>query len=514
MAQLAYFRPFLLTLAACAATDDGKSVDEISMDTGIGESPQDSSGEDSGMDDETGGDTADTGLPEDSGEPEDSAEPDLVGEMTSFSFRATHNSYSGGVRSDILTQLNNGVRGLEFDIHDNDYLLLGDYQIGHHTPGGEVDHSGFNPLSNHLSDWLNQVADWSMLNPQHAPLTLVLDIKDNLTDNYDFQSGNLAALNSTLLSAFGDGLHIADGEALPDISLLRERIVCVLSGDGQTRELYKRDRGENPSVALNAQGQVLAVHDSGTGFLWYWSGQMNQDGTVKWLRHGRYGTGEDPAVALNNSGRFVTVHKSENHDTLWAHVGRLDAGGEPVFSTSLEYDSGVSPTVRFIDKDSDELVERHLSASTGYVWSWSVSLAPTDLVASWTGNNQSQSPLFNSAQDGDLFVYTSGHAWAGSDTLLYQTATQGPTRIRYPQLCYVEVQPGDSAELSHHETYFFAASAGDSNAIDSWNGFGMIRGWGFDESHTSNGLLYHYPASDDPFSDWMDQWCIEKACIE
>ena len=334
---------------------------------------------------------------------------------------ATHILYSGGARLDIESQLNNGVRGIEYDIHDNDYSLIGDYQIGHYHPGGEVDHSGLNPSSNRLNDWLERIASWSLHHPNHAPITLVLDLKDNLTDNASFEEGNLSALNHAVQAAFGGSLYAANGAPLPDISQLKGKTICVLSGDAQTRALYKRDKGHNPSVAVNEQGQVLSVHDSGTGHLWYWSGQQQPDGSISWLRHGKYGTGTDPAVALNNAGKFVTVHQSENNDTLWLHTGTLNTQGVPNFNDSVQYDSGVAPTIRFIDKDTDELIERHQSANTGLVWSWEISLSGIGLQATWINNHQTSLPLFDSEQDDSVLVMTGGHSWAGSDTLLIKT---------------------------------------------------------------------------------------------
>ena len=39
-------------------------------------------------------------------------------------FASTHNSYSGEARGSIIEQLNAGIRGFEFDIHDNEFYSL------------------------------------------------------------------------------------------------------------------------------------------------------------------------------------------------------------------------------------------------------------------------------------------------------------------------------------------------------------------------------------------------------
>src|SRR5215468_4385015 len=94
----------------------------------------------------------------------------LPGDSLAFAsavFRATHNGYSGnvdGAKGSIVSQLDNGVRFLEFDIHDNGYATNHDYSIGNSAPGDLVDHTG-NPSSNLLRDWLRTVSDWSAAHP-------------------------------------------------------------------------------------------------------------------------------------------------------------------------------------------------------------------------------------------------------------------------------------------------------------------------------------------------------------
>ncbi|MEU8076639.1 hypothetical protein AB0B31_14430 [Catellatospora citrea] len=78
--------------------------------------------------------------------------------------------------------LDSGVRFIEFDIHDNGYATAGDYGVCHDSPGDQVDHLG-NPASNNLRPWLQTVAAWSAAHPEHAPLLVMLDIKDNLTSS-------------------------------------------------------------------------------------------------------------------------------------------------------------------------------------------------------------------------------------------------------------------------------------------------------------------------------------------
>ena len=216
-------------------------------------------------------------------------------------FKSTHNSYSGEERGSITEQLNSGVRGLELDIHDNDFSSVGDYQIGHSQHGSEVLLGSGNPSSTLLSEWLNLIKDWSDDNPGHSPITITLDLKDNLTDNENHENGNLSRLNAVISECLGADLFKAQGfTEWPSVSELNNKFIVVLSGDELSRKLYKRDKGYNPAVAINDQGQVIEVHDSGHGNLWYWTGQLNSDGSISWKRHGHYDTGTTPAIDLNN----------------------------------------------------------------------------------------------------------------------------------------------------------------------------------------------------------------------
>ena len=133
-----------------------------------------------------------------------------VGPPPSFGttvFAGTHNSYSGGSRGSILEQLERGIRSLEFDFHDNDFRDYGDYRVGHHSPGGEVEHGNGNPRGDLLTDWLTVVANWSQRHTDHAPITMILDAKDNLRDNESRIDGNLGNLNASLRSIFGDRIY-------------------------------------------------------------------------------------------------------------------------------------------------------------------------------------------------------------------------------------------------------------------------------------------------------------------
>lgn len=432
-------------------------------------------------------------------------------------FLATHNSYSGdvdGAKDSIPYQLDHGVRFVELDVHDNDYAANHDYSIGHSSPGDLVDHNG-NPASNLLHDWLDMIAGWSNAHPTHAPLVVMLDLKDNLTDNYGFAAGNLTAVNQELQSAFGSSLlHPADYVGSPTVDALRGKVLPLLSGDAGTRTEYKRDVGYHPAVAINSRGQIVEVHDSGGGALWYWTGTYAADGTVTWLRHGRYDSGTTPAVALDDAGQLVEVHQSQTATTLWYHVGQLGSDGEITWQASHQYDSGVTPTVAFTGANT--LVEVHKSQSSSQNWTWNGTLSGA--TVSWAGNAKTSSALLakSSASSGgrSITVYTGADGPTEAQTLRYTTSGVTGGRIRYQQTAFDEFQAGDSAILQQG-ALFYAATATNSSFIVSGRQSGhLVRGWDFDSAGDATTPLANYPASNTPWAGWYQTMVTNAGAVQ
>ncbi|WP_410635651.1 hypothetical protein [Amycolatopsis sp. cmx-4-83] len=427
--------------------------------------------------------------------------------FTASVFRATHNSYSGtvdGAKNSIAYQLDHGVRFIELDVHDNGYASTHDYGVGHDSPGNLVDHSGGNPASNDLRDWLTAVNTWSAQHPAAAPIVVMLDLKDNLTDNPSFAAGNLTAVNQELESVFGSRLLRAQDypAGQPTVDALRGRVLPLLSGDGTSRAEYKRDVGYHPAVALNGRGQLVEVHDSGGGALWYWTGTYGADGRVTWLRHGKYDSGQTPAVALNDNGDLVEVHQSQTATTLWYHVGKLGADGELTWQASHQYDNGVQPTVAFTD--ATHLREIHQSQSGSQNWNWTGTLSATTVA--WTGNAKTSDARFakDTATSGSrrVRVWTGADGPTPSNTLRADTASVTGDRIRYRQVAFDEFQQGDSAELQQG-ALFYGAPATESAFITSARQSGkLVRGWDFDSASQATTPLANYPATNHPYDAW------------
>jgi len=438
--------------------------------------------------------------------------------FTSAVFQATHNSYSGdvdGAKHSLTYQLDHGVRFLELDVHDNGYATNHDYGVGHDSPGHLVDHSGGNPASNNLREWLAVVASWSAAHPTHAPLVVMLDLKDDLTDNASYAAGDLAALNNELRSAFGAKLlPAAEYPTGATVDGLRGRVLTLLSGNATTRAAYRRDVGYHPAIAINGRGQVVEVHDSGNGALWYWTGTYGTDGRVTWQRHGRYGSGVTPAVALNDNGDLVEVHQSQSATTLWYQTGHVDSSGEITWSASRQYDNGVLPSVAFTSGTT--LREVHRSQGSSQNWTWQGSFSGG--VVTWTGNTKTADPRYDSTtsthDNMSVRVYTAADGATPSNTLRVSTDRVSGTRIQYPQTAFDEYQDGDSAEL-RQDALFYGAPATHSSFITSARASGrLVRGWDFDSAAQATTPLANYPATNTPYASWYQTVTQQAGAVQ
>ena len=168
-------------------------------------------------------------------------------------FQATHNSYSGGTRGSLIEQLDLGVRFLELDIQDDLYADEGDFRVGHGFAGDQVAVGNGNPMVLHFAAWLGVIADWSLAHGDHAPITLGLDLKDDLSDNVGESNGDLIALNGKLVAAFGSRLYgptdLASGP-WPSVESMRGKIVVVLSGSETSRLAYATSDGSVEALAF------------------------------------------------------------------------------------------------------------------------------------------------------------------------------------------------------------------------------------------------------------------------
>lgn len=388
--------------------------------------------------------------------------------------RATHNSYELAALSD---QLDAGIRGIELDLHDDDFATHG-YRVGHLFPGDGVEGE------DRLAAFLEDLDGWNQAHPEASPIVLTLDLKDDLTDNGSAAAGDLAALGELLVATFGDRL----GTETHDLEALRGRVLVVYSGHEETRLAMLRDAGANPAIAAN-DTHVVEVHDSGYGALWYWVGAREGEG-VAWTRHGSMGIGWDPAVAITDEGEILVVSTSTGN-VLDHRVGRIE-GPDIEWSGGTTFDTGVRPSLAWTGEGFHEV---HESPTTGKRWFWDLSIEEGAVVLG--DHAETDDARYDEDTAGDLEV------------------TSTPLRvngelIRYPRVGFIELQLGND-EWIEDQAVFAAIGSGNSTQVTTWREQGrVVREWGFDESDAAESAIPHLPATDTPDAAWYEAWCLAQ----
>jgi len=155
-------------------------------------------------------------------------------------FMTTHNSYA--IKVGIKSQLTRGIRGIELDIHNPHFEQIRHFKIGHIRGGEGVSHANGNLKGVIFDDWLELIKNWSDANPNHEPITLFIDIKNNLVARHATEE--IILLNQTLLDKFTpDKLYTPENLGMqnnnwPTLSELRNRIIVFLTGHTQTKWDY------------------------------------------------------------------------------------------------------------------------------------------------------------------------------------------------------------------------------------------------------------------------------------
>ena len=442
-------------------------------------------------------------------------------------FWTTHNSYTGGADlGSLVDQLNKKVRWLELDIHDDEYDRVGDYRLGHWNPGSEVMVGDGNPASLLLRDWLAVLAAWSATpaNARHAPVTLVLDIKSDLTDNDE--GGDLEDLNQRLEDAFGAKLFTRadyDGRgAWPELDDLRGRFLVVLSGDGGTRIAYRAAYGGPPAMAVNTGGDVVLAYRSPGGDMRCWSGQATAGSDrVVWYRKGTYAvnpyTVSEPTLAINDDRWVASVYRvgpqpgQPGPALLESRLGRMqdDAGGVvnrriKWFRSPQQLDAGRNPSLQI---DGDEVRLVHETAD-----------GQGRREVRGTINRQKQTIAWRKGRDSALPLFPRDRAeWQGrpmqalvnlAGRVIFRLDAQ-QTAVGFRQVAFVERQKGDdTAQIG--DALFFAADAGSPNDIaEARNARLPSRAWWFKEPNRTDPPSppqENAAATDTPFTQWYEAY--------
>ncbi len=450
----------------------------------------------------------------------------------------THNSYSGadgeGDVGGIPAQLDAGVRTLELDVHNNDYAEFG-YRVGHDGPGDEVSHGGGNPDTDALTEWFDTMASWSDAHPTHSPITVYIDLKDRFEASH-FDDGNFGAFNALLEAQLGDRLYtptdLSDDGQWPDVDEMQGRFVVVLTGDEDGQLAYLRDRARDPAFAINEMGQVIEVHQSEANEgMWLWTGQVEADGSIRWIQHASYDSGNRPSVAINNDGLIVEVHEDPDFadDDLWYRVGRLDADYVVQWSTDGGErfpgdDEGVTPTIVFPDLDDDAVREIHQSQSREQRWYWSsttvIEAAGTIRWGRPVGDGTTNDPLYprNTASYGGVgYSVVAGQDGPHDEALLYSNDA-GTHRIRHDQLAFASARQSSANELLNDGLEFFADDGRSESGrafIQQQNALGKLtRLWSFGEKlAVPSAEPINFGATDEPFAGWYVGYCAAVECV-
>ncbi len=430
------------------------------------------------------------------------------------SFKATHNSYSGPFndfdRGSIPEQLEAGVRFIEFDINWVDYATVGDYQLGHEKPGLEVHHGGGNPSGLKLEDWLRIIATWSDANPGHVPVTVGLDLKNNLAKLRSLPEGNLAALNRHVRNALGDKVFtprdLGEGD-WPSVDELKGKIIVVMSGDTKSRVAYLKDHGVDPAVDMNSRGQVIEVHKSQlNNGLWFWTGAYQDDDSVLWHGHGEVETGLVPVVAINDDGWVVVLHQGARRHNIYYQVGRVHDDGRLDLGGDFKLHGGTDPSVRFVDDKTISMVYKAGGDNYECIGTLDTNV-PTVAWTSPQKTDQPRHPVDSAETDGRKVSVSSAN-----DTLLRYSTNGNEGNLGYDHVLFIEYQRGNDDILAN--TWFYACS----KKYLSWGqekcaAGKLVRIWGFAKEHAIMPRV-SYAATDTPYTEWYQSYCKTINTIE
>lgn len=160
-------------------------------------------------------------------------------------YKSTHNSFTSNDKGSLKNQLDKGIRGIELDIHLYRKFIRKVFGLGHIYPGHEVSKGNNNPNSIYLRKWLEIINDWMNSNRDKGPITLWIDIKDDITK----QIPNYKDLNKLIGNIFKDKLFRPHSliiyrktnenwDIWLSINELKNNIIIVLTGNDQTIQAY------------------------------------------------------------------------------------------------------------------------------------------------------------------------------------------------------------------------------------------------------------------------------------
>jgi hypothetical protein len=421
------------------------------------------------------------------------------------SYRGTHNSYSGGARGSIVDQLRGRVRCLELDVHAKGFQSLGDFRVGHLKPGAEVALGDGNPDGIMLADWLATIARWSNENV-HAPITLVLDSKDDLISA---DCGSPEDLNKALEAAFGPLVYTRDEHdragAWPEASDLHNRVLCVLSGNGNTRASYRWTFGTDPALSVNARGDVVLVYRSTAGDLNAYLGRLAADGSIEWQHKSTYCFSRlplsRPVVSVSDDGWIVAAHQFEPPEgfvgsRLESITGRIEESRRVTWFGSEVFAQGGAPWLALKGREVQAV-----HAATGGFRRITGSLDTRRRDVDWGKGRKVQS----APPPSDRAVWRgTTYRCAAAGAIVFGPEGGELRPVRFRQVAFVEEQTGDLRD-SIRDALFYAADAKNRPALEAARQRGLVvRAWGFEERDVPG--CSQVAATDHPRADWYERF--------
>jgi hypothetical protein len=113
--------------------------------------------------------------------------------------------------------------------------------------------------------------------------------------------------------------------------------------------------GNHPSVMVY-NGQVIEVHEGGSGTLWYMMGTLGADNTITWGGSTQFDHGYNPSLtympvqaAYGGASTVVEVHQATSpaageSSALWYHVASYTSS-KVNWTPAYQYDTGCNPSV-------------------------------------------------------------------------------------------------------------------------------------------------------------------------
>eukprot|EP01107_Rhizomastix_libera_P016046 TRINITY_DN6469_c0_g1_i2.p1 TRINITY_DN6469_c0_g1~~TRINITY_DN6469_c0_g1_i2.p1 ORF type:complete len:693 (+),score=170.43 TRINITY_DN6469_c0_g1_i2:77-2155(+) len=291
-------------------------------------------------------------------------------------FMATHKS-SHIEMPPIRSLLSMGFRGFELDIsvdtESKKIVLYGD-QIN--IEGNKEDVKGKD-----LDEWLRIFSNWSKSHSAHTPITIYLNCKDNIADEYP---GGYPAFNSFVKNIFQEKLFTPDEllkkfkGAWPKLFKMEGKVLIVVTGCQPARTWYRRDSGRAPCVSVNSSGHIVEIHESEGKFV-IWIG-LHQEKSISWIKRDSLPLqGKNPSVAINDKGNVVLVF-TDTEGALTSVFGKLEMENEPniKWNAPVQFDTGIFPSVAL--NNFGIVVEVHKSSPDEFLTCRVASVSDGELI--------------------------------------------------------------------------------------------------------------------------------------